>query len=127
MKLNRYIQQIQEQEDVKEVHRKIFDFFRENPSPSDDQIHALAGEIGIDKHRFEEHIYMIMGSIFGEGRAKDFTGTYDPKELAMGIKVEMEHTSDPLVAERISKDHLAEVPDYYTRLKKMEAEAGIKE
>jgi hypothetical protein len=43
----------------------------------------------------------------------------------MGIKVEMEHTTDPLIAKRISLDHLSEIPDYYTRLAKMEKEAGI--
>jgi len=42
---------------------------------------------------------------------------YDEKQLEMGIKVEMEHTNDPTVAEQIARDHLQEVPDYYTRLK----------
>lgn len=45
------------------------------------------------------------------------------EELAMGIDVEYEHTRDPRIAERIALDHLAEIPDYYTRLKKMEDEA----
>ena len=38
----------------------------------------------------------------------------------MGIKVEMEHTKNKAVAKRITLDHLAELPDYYTRLNKME-------
>lgn len=41
-------------------------------------------------------------------------------ELSMGIKVEKEHTSDEKVAKEIALDHLKELPDYYTRLKKME-------
>lgn len=44
---------------------------------------------------------------------KDIT-KYDPKEVQMGIKVEMEHTNNPKVAERIAKDHLREHPRYYT-------------
>ena len=40
------------------------------------------------------------------------------KELKMGIKVEMEHTDDPDEAEKIALQHLAEVPDYYTKLLK---------
>jgi hypothetical protein len=44
-------------------------------------------------------------------------------QLAMGTKIEMEHTNNPRVAQQIAKDHLAEFDDYYTRLKKMEAEA----
>jgi hypothetical protein len=40
-----------------------------------------------------------------------------PDQLAMGIEVEMEHTRDPRVAEKIARDHLAEDPDYYSKLK----------
>lgn len=43
------------------------------------------------------------------------------KELKSGIKVEMEHTNDPDLAKEIAKDHLWEIPDYYTKLKKMES------
>jgi len=43
-------------------------------------------------------------------------------ELSMGIDVEKEHTSDESVAKEIALDHLKELPDYYTRLKKMERE-----
>ena len=50
---------------------------------------------------------------------------FDADELAMGIEVEKEHTDDEALAKEISKDHLAEIPDYYTRLKVME-EAGKK-
>jgi hypothetical protein len=43
---------------------------------------------------------------------------FDPKELEMGKKVELEHTDDENEAEKIAKDHLKEVPDYYTKLAK---------
>lgn len=42
----------------------------------------------------------------------------DPAELRRGIKVEMEHTTDPEVAEEIARDHLYEHPKYYTKLLK---------
>lgn len=41
-------------------------------------------------------------------------------EYRAGVKVEMEHTDDPREAALIAYDHLAEMPDYYTRLRKME-------
>jgi len=44
------------------------------------------------------------------------------KQVKMGIDVEHEHTSDDEEAKRIALDHLFEIPDYYTRLKKMEEE-----
>ncbi len=47
----------------------------------------------------------------------------DPKELAMGIKVEYEHSTDRDTAKKIALAHLREIKDYYTRLKKMESEA----
>lgn len=47
---------------------------------------------------------------------------FDQKELAMGIRVEMEHTNDKRFATEIAMDHLAEYPGvkYYTELAKME-------
>jgi len=44
---------------------------------------------------------------------------YDPTQVKMGIKEEMEHTDDPKEAEKIAKDHLREDPKYYTHLLKM--------
>lgn len=51
----------------------------------------------------------------------------DPTQLAMGIKVEMEHTDDPEISKQIALDHLAEISDYYTRLEKMEKEAEMEQ
>jgi hypothetical protein len=45
------------------------------------------------------------------------------RQLAMGAKIEREHVKKNSQAREISRDHLAEIPDYYTRLKKMEREA----
>lgn len=48
---------------------------------------------------------------------------YDPIEYAMGVKIEMEHTADSARLSRIVREHLEEIPDYYTRLVKMERRA----
>lgn len=48
---------------------------------------------------------------------------FDPRELALGIRIEMEHTNDRRLAKQIAKDHLVEIPDYYSRLIRMEREA----
>jgi hypothetical protein len=45
------------------------------------------------------------------------------KQLEKGIKVEREHTKDDAIAREIALDHLAEFPDYYDRLKKVEEDA----
>ena len=45
------------------------------------------------------------------------------KQLDMGEPIEQEHTKDRDLARDIALQHLDEIPDYYTRLKKMEADA----
>ncbi len=58
----------------------------------------------------------------------------DLEQFRMGLEVEMEHGSlwgdatnvtkdDPLFTGKIAWAHLKEIPDYYTRLDKMESEA----
>jgi hypothetical protein len=45
------------------------------------------------------------------------------KQLDMGAPIEHEHTKNQKLATEIALQHLDEIPDYYTRLKKMEADA----
>ena len=45
------------------------------------------------------------------------------KQLDIGEPIEHEHTQDHELAKDIALQHLDEIPDYYTRLKKMEADA----
>jgi hypothetical protein len=47
-------------------------------------------------------------------------------QLKMGIKVEGEHTSDKAAARITALQHLDEVPDYYTKLKKVETQKESK-
>ena len=61
------------------------------------------------------------------------TSPFDVDEFRDGLDVELEHglhdpqtnvsESDPVVTGKIALAHLKEFPDYYTRLKKMEADA----
>jgi hypothetical protein len=44
-------------------------------------------------------------------------------QLRMGVKVEMEHTKSKTIARKIASQHLAEIPNYYTLLNKMERKA----
>jgi hypothetical protein len=59
----------------------------------------------------------IPGGIADKKKPSDF----DADDLAAGVEVELEHTSDRLVAREIAMDHLAEDSDYYRKLKAMEA------
>ncbi|MDP3988490.1 MAG: DUF5661 family protein [Candidatus Levybacteria bacterium] len=59
---------------------------------------------------------------------------YNVEQFRMGLDVELEHgtvdpntnvtNDDPLLTGKIALAHLNEISDYYTRLYKMEEEAG---
>lgn len=69
------------------------------------------------------HVDQLTGGLADKKKPEDF----DPEQLAMGIKVEMEHTNDPAKAKEIAMDHLVEDPNYYTHLKAMEEKHQGKE
>ncbi|HSP56243.1 MAG TPA: DUF5661 family protein [Dehalococcoidia bacterium] len=60
--------------------------------------------------------------------------TFDVEQYRLGLHVELEHGArdpqtdvthdDEITTGKIALAHLKEIPDYYTRLAKMEAEAG---
>jgi hypothetical protein len=50
---------------------------------------------------------------------KSSLSDFDPQEVKLGLKVEMEHTDDKAVAREIVADHLTEDPHYYSKLKKV--------
>lgn len=58
----------------------------------------------------EERGELIPG---GKGEGKSPL-EFDPEQIKLGMKVEMEHTDDPMVALEITLDHLTEDPEYYT-------------
>ena len=48
------------------------------------------------------------------------------KQLSMGKKVEKEHTNNANIAKMIALQHLGELPDYYSRLKKIEMKEDLR-
>lgn len=104
----------------------IIDFFAANPNPTDDVIHAFAEKNKIDAHELEGLIYKTLTSLIQLKGYDVPDSKFDKDELETGIKVESEHTDYPLVAKAIAKAHLLEIPDYYTRLVKMEKDAESK-
>lgn len=52
---------------------------------------------------------------------------FKPDQILKGMKVEMEHTSDPRIALEITMDHLTENEDYYDYLEDMESKFDNKE
>jgi hypothetical protein len=92
----------------------------------DEDVHNFAKSIGLDKHEVEEYIYSLArkglknvneeNTIKGGKGDKLTTKDVCPKQLAIGRKVEREHTNSAEKATEIALDHLSENPKYYTEL-----------
>jgi hypothetical protein len=109
----------------------------ETGSNIENQANTIAGIIMRHYGQLKPEIFKL-SQMLNEGLAKgksieDIAKKHDPKgyydieqsvaslkkELAKGIKVEMEHTSDKKQAAKIAMDHLYEDPKYYTKLSKI--------
>lgn len=111
----------------KDLDNEIVEFLIKNPKPSSQDLIQWAKDNGFCEFRTQESIYALLSSVINAGRAKDKGVTedeVDAKELAKGVKVEKEHTTNAHLAKRIALDHLAEMPDYYTKLLEMEGAGG---
>lgn len=89
---------------------------KEDPTKFEEYRKAIKSAYNIDIKKFKDK---LKG---GRADGKAIT-KYDLQQLIMGIEVELEHTKDKMTALEIATDHLEEIPDYYTRLLKMEKEA----
>jgi hypothetical protein len=115
------------------IESKVVNFLIQNPNPNDKKVHEFAKEIGHNVHDLEAEFYKLaskFAKFLSEGRSRTKETSpkeIDPKELEMGIKIEKEHIEDEKMAEKIALDHLYEIPNYYTLLKKMEEDAGVED
>lgn len=97
------------------------------PSPTIKEVEEESENLGNElKEVTDEQVKRIAASNIKEeklkgGRAskevrENATELFDPLEISVGIKVEMEHTDSIEAAREIALDHLTENKDYYTRL-----------
>ena len=112
-----------------EIIRRQPDIAGKHASLEDVHNHAaIAKKLGVPVSKVanmgDEELKIILNTIGNHDFAPD--SDFDQHELAMGIGVEHEHTQSMLIAKLIAKDHLGELPDYYTRLEKMEKDANAK-
>ncbi len=123
MSFAKYLKEADEEKEVTNLQDEIFNFFTNNEDPSDDEVHDFAESLGVDKHDLEGEIYKILSSFLSKGKYnEEGGGNVDRTQLDKGIQIEMEHTSNKKISERIAQDHLTEIPDYYDRLEKMESD-----
>jgi hypothetical protein len=91
----------------------------------DDEIQAFLAQPHIAKQSLNRQVDLFadyltsqgLADVVAEKREPADPADVDPKELAVGKEVEMEHTTDEKEAERIALQHLAEDPEYYKKLR----------
>jgi len=108
----------------------LIDFIQKNPYTNIYQMRQWAEEECISEDLGVEEILVDIikdYSMFRRGGKwiSEGESTVDEDELMLGRVIEEEHTSNHEDARRIALDHLAEIPDYYTRLVNMKLEAGV--
>jgi hypothetical protein len=95
----------------------IVKFLRKHPKPT-------AEELKDFNPALIAHMLASFLKKFKHSNAPD--EKFDKDQLEMGVTSEQEHTDNPYIAKIIAKAHLLELPDYYTRLEKMEKAAKEK-
>jgi len=85
-----------------------------NESDNDDL--SYVQKLAIEKKKRGE---IIKGGL-GDGKSPL---EFNPEQIKLGMKVEMEHTNDPMIAIEIVLDHLSEDSEYYTRKEDPESSA----
>ena len=105
---------------------KIRDYVRAHLGLSDKQFHDYVAGLGVHVHKAEEVVYGQARALAGGDAEKPGAKKPDPKQLAMGVKEEAEHTRDLPTRKEIASDHLAKDKRYYTHLKAVEQMAKAK-
>lgn len=93
---------------IKEVEGEDENLGNELKEVTDEQVKRIAAS-NIKEEK-------IKGGRASEEVRENATELFDPLEISVGIKVEMEHTDSIEAAREIALDHLTENKDYYTRL-----------
>ena len=107
----------------KEFLDKIRLQFIHNPGLDSGKLLEFCRKEHLSLQDFSSIMYHLLGDLLCAGKSVEHPVQYNPTQLELGTYVEMEHTDNAMIAEKIAKDHLSEIPDYYTRLQRMEAEA----
>ena len=101
----------------------MLSFFKNTPYPDADRFESWCEQQGCEKAQALAVVFRLATKFTNlalGGKSRGEKHQVDEDELAMGVNVELEHTKDKDVSEKIARDHLAEHPKYYTALKKME-------
>jgi hypothetical protein len=133
--LNQYLRRMSSEEeelvrtdaDDELAYSGLIKYVMDNEDPSREGFERLAQGMSCSADDLMERLYDLTRSILTRmGKHNSVPDSdFDRDQLIKGIRAEMEHTRDKLVAKMIAKDHLVEIPDYYDRLEQMERSARV--
>jgi len=115
-----FVQFFEEEVGGDDIWDQILEFIIKNPNPKESAIHEFAEEHNMAPDKLEEQVYEILTDILTGGKSKGTDEGIDEEQLNKGIEVEGEHTKYKALRRKIALDHLAELPNYYDLLEKME-------
>jgi len=121
MRLSSILKESDINDDIRDA---VLRLFKAKGKPTRNDLNDLARTLDVSSDDLNAVIIDLLDAFSSKvGRHLDTKDTeVDAAELKRGIEVEHEHTDSDYIARLIALDHLAELPDYYTRLDKMEAE-----
>jgi GNAT superfamily N-acetyltransferase len=109
---------------VTDLHEKAtFTIFKDNDASIKVALAALRNKFAMTMGRNVVRLTKTADAIPGGKADKKKPGDFNAEALAEGAKHEREHTSSDAVAQEIAMDHLAEDPQYYVKLRKIEKKA----
>ena len=111
----------------KNIQQRIVDVLQRTSNPFDLDATTIAKKSGLSVDEVNRQLFSLVIDFFCFGKSAGKKTSFDSKQVSKGMKVEMEHTRNPLIANKIVQDHLTEssswkIP-YYTALDKMETES----
>lgn len=99
--IDKYLNLVLEQDSSNNLKDKIIKFFKENPNPSDDQVHKFAEKEGINPHDLESAIYQILTDklkdekLTNECKLKEQEDSPNPDDKGFDVRnIEEETTSN---------------------------------
>lgn len=96
---------------------------KDNPAINNELPKEESVEAPVEKEAEKEEKIDFEKELMEAGESEGAKDKVNETQLEMGKEVEKEHTTNPEIAEKITRDHLEEIPDYYTHLKEMEENA----
>jgi len=106
-------------ESFSKIENKVLKLLSENKVSEDDYYSYLLEKLKYDKSILTETLDQgeVLRGGLGDGRD---INEFDPRQVVMGIQVEMEHTDNVHEVLEIVADHLTEDGQYYSKLETIE-------